>query len=80
MTPDRLPDGPEDHEGPEGRRPSDDQVWDEIVARLRPDMPAAPPAEDGPRTSVEGGPPAPPHEPPAPAAPWPVLHLSLIHI
>ena len=46
MTPDRLPDGPEDHEGPEGRRPSDDQVWDEIVARLRPDMPAAPPAED----------------------------------
>ncbi|SJN27907.1 hypothetical protein FM125_06890 [Micrococcus lylae] len=74
MTPDRFPDGPEDHEGPERRHPSDDQVWDDIVARLRPDMPAAPPAEEGRRTSAEGGRPAPPHEPPAPAAPWPVLH------
>lgn len=67
MTEDRRPDGPED------RRPSDDEAWDDIVARLRPDLPAAPPT-DGGRQASEGQGSAPaPQEPPATTPPWPVL-------
>lgn len=67
MTDGRSPDGPED------RRRSEDEAWDDIVARLRPDLPAAPPAEDGRATQERQGPPPAPQEPPAPRPPWPVL-------
>lgn len=67
MTADRHPDGPEE------RRPSDEEAWDEIVARLRPDLPAAPPAEEGGATPGRRGPGPAPQEPAAPTPPWPVL-------
>lgn len=60
-----------------GQRRPDDEAWEDIVARLRPDLPDAPPPapaaeEDRDAPGHRPGPAAPRTAPSAP--PWPVLH------
>lgn len=74
MTQNRGPEAPDGGaDGNEGRRRSDDEAWDDIVARLRPDLPSAPPAGRGRGSSGGDDRPEPPCEAAPSTPPWPVL-------